>query len=203
MKRPSSAAGKILKIVGRSRASVAAIAGIADFRLIEGVNVDARHALRSSVWSLYCLDLAGRRAIFVRTRSRDVYHAVFFYQAQYEAAEDLLAIPYDTLHELAEEITVDPSRLALIYSTGRCGSTLAIRALRCATDVVAISEPDVFTQLVAFDVSDDGAKSELRDIVKSCVKILYFCAMPEKRRTVCAIKVRGSVIGLSGLLFEI
>ena len=54
----------------------------------------------------------------------DLLQAPFYFIAQYEAAQRVIAVPYDTFHALARKIEIDPKRILLFYSTGRCGSTL-------------------------------------------------------------------------------
>ena len=86
--------------------------------------------------SLYCLDHANQRALFVDTPPEvDLLQAPFYFIAQYQAAQRLIAVPYATLHALAREVELDPQRIILFYSTGRCGSTLFSHVLNQTPNV--------------------------------------------------------------------
>jgi hypothetical protein len=62
----------------------------------------------------------GLRAAAARGRPPE---GPFVYQAQYDQAERLIAVPYETFTQLARDLP-DVRRLILIYATGRSGSTL-------------------------------------------------------------------------------
>ena len=96
-----------------------------DFQVQPGRSIDPRVVLEQPTVSLYCLDHANQRALFVDMPPEvDLLQAPFYFIAQYEAAQRLIAVPYATLHALAGEVKLDPQRIILFYSTGRCGSTL-------------------------------------------------------------------------------
>jgi hypothetical protein len=121
----------------------------ADFRVMDGGATNPRIVLQQPNLTLYCLDFENRQALFVETLPDcDLSRAPFLYQVQYDAARRLIQIPYETLHRLAAEVVIDPSRLILICSVGRCGSTLVSRAFNEVEGVDSISEPDVFTQML-------------------------------------------------------
>ena len=65
--------------------------------------------------------------------------APFYFVTQYETAQRLIAVPYDTLHQLAAECQIDPSKIILVYSTGRCGSTLISRVFDQVPEVASFS----------------------------------------------------------------
>src|SRR5690348_4471679 len=120
-----------------------------DFRVRDGGAVDPQILLRQPNLTLYCLDFENRQALFVETPPEcDLSRAAFLYQTQYDAVLRLIQAPYATLHRLAAEVVIDSSRLILIYSVGRCGSTLVSRAFDLVEGVESISEPDVFTQML-------------------------------------------------------
>lgn len=193
---------RILSIVGKQRAHPAAVAAVGDFSVRERGYVDPRLALRGSSWSLYCLDHPRREAVFVNTADADLYNAAFYYQAQYEAARELMTISYETLHDLATEADTAQERLILVYSTGRCGSTLVSRAFAQAVGVGSLSEPDVFTQLVAMLAGNETTPGELRRLVRSCLKIQAYSVLEARQLRTCAIKFRGVVVALWPILFD-
>src|SRR5262245_45944595 len=114
-----------------------------DFRAQVTRPVNPRLVLEQPNVSLYCLDHANRQALFVETPPEvDLLRAPFYFIAQYEVARHLIAVPYATLHALAGELRLDPRRIILFYSTGRCGSTLLSHVMNQTPAVVSFSEPD-------------------------------------------------------------
>ena len=111
----------------------------ADFVLDPGRIVDRARLMDAGV-SPYCFDFANLRLLCVSTP--DISAATFFYQAQREQARSVILAP---LAELPEQ----QSSPALVFSIGRCGSTLLHQAFRAA-GVDSISEPDYFTQAVLY-----------------------------------------------------
>jgi hypothetical protein len=193
---------RISDIVGRQRAHPATVAAVSDFSARELGHVDPRRALSSPSWSLYCLDHSRREAVFVNTADADLCNAAFYYQAQYQAARELMTLSYETLHELAAEAAVAQERLILVYSTGRCGSTLVSRAFAQAVGVGSLSEPDVFTQLVTMFAGNEITQDELRRLARSCLEIQAHSVLAAMHLHRCAIKFRGVVVALWPLLFE-
>jgi len=193
---------RILSIVGKQRAHPAAVAAVGDFSVRERGHVDSRLALSSSSWSLYCLDHSRREAVFVNTADADLCNAAFYYQAQYEAARELMTISYETLHGLAAEADIAQERLVLVYSTGRCGSTLVSRAFAQAVGVGSLSEPDAFTQLVEILAGKQATQAEVHRLARSCLKIQAHSVIGAMQLRKCAIKFRGTVVALWPFLFE-
>ena len=110
----------------------------ADFVLGPGRAVERARILDPDV-SPYCFDFDAHELLCVSTPP--LAGATFFYQAQRQGARSVVKVPYDDLPEaIASPV--------LIFSVGRCGSTLLVKAL-AAAGVDAVSEPDYFTQAVA------------------------------------------------------
>jgi hypothetical protein len=194
---------RALIIEEKCRTFPVGVVGPSDFRVRDGGAVDPRVALRQPNLTLYCLDFESRQALFVETPPEcDLSRAPFLYQAQYDAARRLVQVPYDTLHQLAAEVEIDPSRLILIYSVGRCGSTLVSHAFTEVEGVDSISEPDVFTQMLG----QWGAKhldgAEQAELLKSCT--LAQCAPGRsKGATAWALKFRSMVMEMGDLFYSI
>lgn len=192
----------ILEITARKRRDPLAVADPADFELGEGPAIDPQIVLANPLISLYCLDHASRRALFVETRSGvDLSQAPFLFQAQYENAVRLIAIPYETLHELAQGISLEDRNVILVYSVGRTGSTLLGAALNAVEGIVGLSEPDVFTQLVTLREWDGSNDAEISALVESCTKLL--CKPSEQIPSPAGwvIKFRSFVVQLGDLLY--
>src|SRR5579859_1867763 len=176
------------------------VAGPMDFKVRDDGAIDPRVVLQDPNLSLYCLDFENRQALFVQTPPEcDLTAAPFFYATQYEAARRLVRIPFETLHRLAAEVAIDSSRLILIYSVGRCGSTLVSCAFREVAGVASLSEPDVFTQMLGYWGADSLEGEEQAALVKSCT--LLQCAPGRLRgATAWAIKFRSMVTHMGPLL---
>lgn len=193
----------LLEITARNKRDFFTVADPSDFDFVEGEAVDPHLVVTNPLVSLYCLDHARRRALFVETAAGvDLSQAPFFYQAQYENTVKLIAVPYETLHALARTISLDDSKVILVYSVGRTGSTLLGSALHAVEGMVGISEPDAFTQLVAARLSDGSNDAEISALVETCLKLL---CKPTEQIPVPAgwvVKFRSFVIELGDLLFE-
>ncbi|HZT44407.1 MAG TPA: hypothetical protein VFA07_19745 [Chthonomonadaceae bacterium] len=173
-----------------------------DFRVRDSGEIDPQAVLQNSNISLYCLDFEKRQALFVETPSEcDLTRVPFFYATQYEQARRLIQVPFDTLHRLAAQVVVDPARLILIYSVGRCGSTLVSRAFSEVEGMESVSEPDVFTQMLGTWGADDLDGEEKIRLVKSCT--LLQCA-PGRRKgaTAWALKFRSMVTEMWPLFYD-
>lgn len=114
-----------------------------DFRLGGCCYTDSVSIVDNSI--LYCLDSAEERAYFTILDDVDAaYRSPFLYSAQYESAKHILSVPFERLSEFLDSSNLFPT---LIFSIGRCGSTLLVSLLR-ALGAPAVSEPSVFRQLI-------------------------------------------------------
>jgi hypothetical protein len=135
------------------------ISGPDDFALAPGRVVDASRMFEPDV-SPYCFDLANRTLVCVSTL--DISGATFFYQAQRQYARSVIKVPFDSLPEETESP-------ALIFSIGRCGSTLLVRALQAA-GVRTVSEPDFYTQAACHQPLDVS----LRRVIAGATRLLPY-----------------------------
>ena len=178
-----------LNIEAKHRQIAPSLASLADFSVSQGNPVDASIVLSQPNISLYCLDDATRRAIFVVLPSDvDLATAPFVYQTQYEQAQSLLAMPYDSFRELAHKLP-EVRNLILIFSSGRSGSTLVSHVLNQLDEVLSLSEPDVASQFVHLRVVDGTRDTELRDLL-DCTMRMLFKPSAFKTPTTYAIKFR-------------
>ena len=157
---------RILKITRRRRREPLAIVSPRDFCWEEAGTLDAAEALRDPRLSLYCLDGRRGRALYVRLPdSTDLRREPFVWRAQRLHAEELVAIDLDELEELADGMEDPGDRLVLLYSVGRCGSTLLSRAFAQAGSF-SLSEPDVYTQLLTWKMEPERAVQRLRRLTR-------------------------------------
>jgi hypothetical protein len=172
-----------------------------DFRLRDEGAIEPRTVLQNPNLTLYCLDLESREALFLETPPDcDLTRAPFLYKAQYESALRAVSVPFTLLERLAEEVVIDPARLILIYSTGRCGSTLVSRAYAEVAHVESLSEPDVFTQVLGVWGCDGLNGKEKTDLVRNCT--LLQCAPGKaKGANAWAFKFRSMVTTMWPLFY--
>ena len=135
------------------------ISGPGDFALAAGRTVESSRMFDPDV-SPYCFDPANRTLLCVSTP--DISDATFFYQAQRQHARSVIRVPFDALPD-------GPRAPALIFSIGRCGSTLLVRALQAA-GVRTVSEPDFFTQAACQQPPD----ASLRGMIAGATRLLPY-----------------------------
>ncbi|HYS57646.1 MAG TPA: hypothetical protein VEM34_05845 [Burkholderiales bacterium] len=138
---------------------LAFISGPDDFSLGAGRAVDSSRMFEPDV-SPYCFDLANRTLLCVSTP--DISGATFFYQAQRQYARSVIRVPFESLPG-------GPASPVLIFSIGRCGSTLLVKALEAAGVRVA-SEPDFYTQAASHQPLD----SSLRSAIAGATRLLRY-----------------------------
>jgi hypothetical protein len=189
----------VFEIREKRKANPLAAASPEDFASSKVAEVDASVIIADPTISLYCVDHVARQAWFVQVpEGSDITAAPFMYQAQYDHAKRLLAVPYDLFHHIAADMTLrDP--LVFIHSTGRAGSTLMSKAFAELGAVTSLSEPDVFTQALALR-SAGVPDNEIRDLLTSATRILFNHAFTRGSR-LNVVKFRGLCIELGDLLF--
>lgn len=192
----------ILHIQNKNRANANTVVNLQDFEYVEAEIIDPKIIIENLNISLYCLDPQNQRLIFVETPlDIDLSQAPFFYEAQYEYAERLFAVPFEDINQLVEEIKEPIEQLVLIYSVGRCGSTLLSKVFNQLDTVVSLSEPDIFSQIVGIRHSDGSNDNELAALLRNCIYLL--CKPTLKRKHSCYIlKFRSIVIELGDLLYQ-
>lgn len=171
-----------------------------NFRLGETDQLSAGTILENPHITLYGLDFENRRALFVETPADlNLSHAPFYSVAQFEKAERIWTIPFETMLQLAQSVAVDDHRLILIYSVGRCGSTLASQIFAQIPGVINLSEPYALMQLVIARNTKAATDDDLVALLKATVCLL--CKTPAE--TAWVIKGHSFVIELADWLHEI
>lgn len=195
----------IFKIKGRTRLIDVQLASLTDFDLEKGESIEPAAILSDPCITLYCLDFKNEKAVFVKTPSHiNIGAHPFFYQAQYKNAEYVIVIPYETFHQLANQLP-DPRHLDLIYSVGRCGSTLLSQAFKELPQAFCLSEPDVYAQIVKLRYKPNINRSQLLDLLRSCTRLLFKPnpSHPRLEATHMVVKFRSMSIELADLLYEL
>ncbi len=180
----------LFTIRDRHRPFAAAISAPDQFTLVEGQPASPQLLIDEPGWSPYCLDDANRRVLFVNTPPEvDLSKAAFVYNAQFDHAQRAMTVPYAALSHMTEAIK-PPDTLILIFSIGRCGSTLLSKAFSQLDEVYSLSEPDIFTNM-SYLRDQKSREAELIQVLKSCTLLL--CA----GKPSAAIKFRSHAIGIS------
>lgn len=154
--------------VRQRTASRTSISQVTDFVLEAGRPLDRSRMFDPDV-SPYCFDFEEHKLLCVSTP--DIANATFFYQAQRLSARSVIKVPFDALPEA-------PPSPTLIFSIGRCGSTLLHGAF-AAAGLRSVSEPDYFTQAALHDPRDP----ELRSLIGRATRLLPYAVI--KLRAEC------------------
>jgi hypothetical protein len=188
------------EIVDKSRRAPFRRADLGDFRLRETGQLPAGTILENPHISLYSLDFENRRAVFVETPADvNLSQASFYFGTQFEKAERVLTIPFETMVQLAQSVSIDENRLISIYSVGRCGSTLASQIFAQIPGVINISEPDALSLLVIARNSKAHNEDDLVALLQATICMLCKTAA----ETAWVIKGQSFVIELGDWLHEI
>jgi len=158
-----------------------------DFTLGPGAPASLKIVAASRAWSLYCIDAAMRRAAFVELpETIDLAAAPFSVIPQFREARRVLLAPLEALAALAERAP-QPERTILVFSIGRCGSTLVNAILNHVEGVWALSEPGALDTIL--NAGDAIASGEREGLLKAAMRVL-FRPPPSRPATIFAIKFR-------------
>lgn len=172
-----------------------------NFELGAGEPYDVDAIAADPQLSLHCLDFERRRALFAETDAdADLLQSPFLFVAQFRKARAMVAAPFDELRRIADAAPLDPSRLILLHSVGRCGSTLVRNVLASQPSVCCLSEPDAFTQIVDAAGAGEISAAEAQELTELCARL---CAKPmrgDRDAPHRAIKFRSQCVQIAGLL---
>jgi hypothetical protein len=192
---------QVFDVISREKSLPFDIAAVDDFELAERGCADAQTILENANIMLYCLDPQNQQAVFVETpEAADILAAPFYYISQFENAARVLKISYETLERLADQVVFDDKRMILIYSMGRCGTTVTSSAFSQAEDVVSLSEPDIFTQLVQMRDFSTTIEPEISKLVRSCM-LLTCKDQGNGHQPFYVIKFRSFVLDIADLIY--
>ncbi|MCY3779579.1 MAG: hypothetical protein OXG78_04650 [Chloroflexi bacterium] len=186
------------EIRSRHREHPGIIASPADFEWTSGGTVDAESLLDDPRYTLYCLDHKRQLAIFTALPADvDLSRAPFFYQAQFDQAEYLVALPFADFLRRAEGIPA-PRGLLCLHNIGRCGSTVLCRALSEIDGVTAFSEPDALSSFIS---RRDAPVLEQHQLLRACVAWLCRPAIRQDNSHI-VIKFRNQAAGIMPLYVD-
>jgi hypothetical protein len=118
-----------------------------------------------------------RQAVFVELpEGTDLSQSSFLYSQQYNEARRAALMPLDRFVAASRAIA-PPAGLAFLFSTGRCGSTLASRILAQLPEVWSLSEPDCLTNIAV--ARNALGHEKAADLMRAAT--LWICRPPKGR----------------------
>lgn len=195
---------RYLNISGKTKQDATTFVGLHDFEYTTGEPVDASLILNDPSVSLYCYDPSHDEAIFVKTPEPvDLTKAPFFYQAQYEHAEQLIAVPRSTFLELGEQARAPANPVIMIHSVGRCGSTLLSQVFDAVPNTVSLSEPDIFSNFLLMRELNGRNNTQIQALLQATFN-LQLKPLPHRADTQhWAIKFRSSGFEIADLISQV
>ena len=177
-------------------------ANLDDFDLGPATPTPARTVIDERGWSLYGLDHARDLAVFTDLPpGTDLADSPFAYATQHRLARRVLTMSLAELEAVADLAPPVP-RVILIFSIGRCGSTLLSRALNTVPGVWCLSEPDAFSSLVMqHDHSPQRSgfpDDQIIRLIRACSR-LQFRPPLGRQADVFAMKFRSQALFQAGL----
>ena len=172
-------------------------ANLDDFDLGPVTPAPARIVIDQPDWTLYGLDQARDLAVFTDLPpGTDLADSPFAYATQHRLARRVLTMSLAELEAVANLAPPLP-RVILIFSIGRCGSTLLSHALNTVPGVWCLSEPDAFSTLIMQHYHSRQRSGFPRDqtirLIQACTR-LQFRPPPERQDDVFAIKFRSQAL---------
>lgn len=176
------------------------IAEAEDFTVDDWTEADPDLVTQDPSWTLYSVDLETSEAVFVQTPADvQVHDAPFMYLPQREKAVQVMHMPFETFHQVAENAPIRQEDIVHINSVGRCGSTLVSKALGILPGVASLSEPDVLTKLTGDWGFRNFEGKEHERLVRSCT-IAQCLAPAAMGKNKFALKYRSYVTYMGSLM---
>ncbi len=172
-------------------------ANLDDFNLGPATTVPARSVIDQPGWTLYGLDHARDLAVFTDLPvGTDLGDSPFAYATQHRLARRVLTMPLAELEAVADLAPPLP-HVILIFSIGRCGSTLLSHALNTVPGVWCLSEPDAFSTLILQHYHSPQRANLPRDkvirLIRACTR-LQFRPPAGRQADVFAMKFRSQAL---------
>ncbi|MYD11281.1 MAG: hypothetical protein F4X02_14720 [Chloroflexi bacterium] len=140
----------VLRILSRHREHPGVIASLADFEWTAADMMTVHQLFDDPRYTLYCLDGERELAIFTALPAGvDLTRTPFMYQAQFDQAESLAALPFADFIGFADSYAIEREPLLFLHNIGRCGSTALCRALNEIDGVMALSEPEALSNMIS------------------------------------------------------
>ena len=163
---------RILHINKKVRQNPTSFVSLRDFDVSPGNTISLKSIAQNPNISLYALNHFTQEAIFVETSpNEDLSQRPFLYQAQYENALRAYSMSYKSFLKLADMVRQPQKELILIHSVGRCGSTLLNTVFNNLDEVLSLSEPEAFTEIVKRRESDGSNEDEMARLLDAVIQV--------------------------------
>jgi hypothetical protein len=163
---------QVLTINAKVRSNPTSFVSLRDFDVTPGGTVSLQAIAQNPNITLYALDHPNQEAIFVETPPEvDLSERPFLYQAQYDHAIRLYSLSYKSFFKLAEMMRQPDKPLILIHSVGRCGSTLLNAVFNNLPDVLSLSEPEAFTEIVRRREPNGRNEAEMARLLDAVIQV--------------------------------
>ena len=161
-------------IENKHRRNIGHVAQLEDFTISSQGEVGVTAVVANPAVSLYCLEDKARQAVFVELPPDvDLAKAPFVYLTQFEEAQRLFTMSYETFHKVAASLT-PVTRPIFVHITGRSGSTLLSHAFNESRLVKSLAEPDVVSQFANLRYQAEASRDvELRELARSTMHFLF------------------------------
>jgi hypothetical protein len=172
-------------------------ANLDDFDLGPATAAPDRTVIDQPDWTLYGLDQARDLAVFTDLPDdTDLADSPFAYATQHRLARRVLTMSLADLEAVADLAPPLP-RVILIFSIGRCGSTLLSHALNTVPGVWCLSEPDIFSTLILQHYHSrqrsDFPRAQVIRLIRACTR-LQFRPPAHRQADVFAMKFRSQAL---------
>ena len=160
---------RCFEILRRHNLGSAIFSSPADFELSYEKSLEPTSLPKNTI--PYCLNLHTERMLYtVVDDVRATFSAPFLYMAQRELALKIVTVPFEQISDIE---THSDSHPTLVFSVGRCGSTL-LSALVRKVDLQSASEPDLLTQMTAISPSERRliTREIYSDLIRGCISSL-------------------------------
>lgn len=136
-------------------------------------------------------------AVFVELPpGTDLAVSPFAYVTQHRLARRVATVSLEELEGLAAQVAV-PQKVVLVFSIGRCGSTLLSHALNAVPDVWCLSEPDAFSTLILQHYHSRARvpfpPDQIIRLIRACTR-LQFRPPANRTSSVFAMKFRSQAL---------
>ena len=186
---------KTYKVVARKRIkdSIGCVDYNKDFDLEYEKSIDIESFLRMKYLSLYSIDFDNKLVAFIEiSNTSDLNKAPLYYQAQYEHAKKIYLLPLKFFLSFNYS-PVQDKKCVLIYSVGRCGSTLLSNIFRNISGTCSISEPDVYNQIRLLRRKNLIDEFEARRLINSST-IFFWKSIDMRNTKILVLKFKSEVI---------
>ncbi|HWA18091.1 MAG TPA: hypothetical protein VG757_03785 [Devosia sp.] len=184
-------------VVGRKKEHDNFYAQSSDFDLGPAWQADAMQILSEPGWAPYAIDAEARMVSFARMPPGvDLHSAPFVLITEYHEATHVLVMGFDDVARVASGLP-DP-KVVLVFSMGRCGTTLMSHALNGPETVAGLSEPPIFEHRPLRALGDTETTSHL---IRNLCRLLFATRTKPKADTL-AIKFRSQALFIAELFWK-